>query len=208
MIEWCVKVTIHMAPEGHKLWRLWFLPPALIKVMEQWDYSGRFGSSAMNEEVHNLLRIVNTIEWDFVSFHNCSRDPVNPRPCLSPGRHHTTAGDYVWFNPSTGQRCTNEEAERGRTPCHSRRGRSLAYRDLNATPSFPSYQSSRATAGTSTPNTAQPEREMETTLVEKPLSEGNASPPPVQDEEVQEIEPLTVPVEPNAPPPWGVPFVT
>lgn len=142
------------------------MPPALIELIAQLDYTGPLGSQLDNLEVQNLLRIVKNISWDLVSVHNCSRDPVNPRTSLSPGRKSVEASDYVWFNPITRQCCSKEEAAVGRAPWRPRRTRNVAYRDLDAVPSFPSYQSTMAVAKPSNLQSVQMEQGEGTPVIE------------------------------------------
>lgn len=84
--------------------------------MRQLDYTVPLYSEANKMEVHRLLQTIEDINWNLVSIRNCSRDPENPRPRLSPGRADLAAGDYVWLNTSTGQRCTRDEAKVGQAP--------------------------------------------------------------------------------------------
>lgn len=54
-IEWCVRLAITLIWDVHDIWRLWYLPPALIEAMEQLDYSGLLDSTEFNLEMHSLL---------------------------------------------------------------------------------------------------------------------------------------------------------
>ena len=114
LTEWCVKVAANLRWEAYDCWRLWFLPPKLVELMRLLDYSIPLGGVDSDIEVHSLLDKVTQVEWENVPAFNFSRSFAKRRPSFSPGRSHSAAGDFVWFNAWTSSFCSASEAQLSR----------------------------------------------------------------------------------------------
>ena len=114
LTEWCVKVAANLLWEAYDCWRLWFLPPKLVELMRLLDYSIPLGGVDSDIEVHSLLDKITQDEWDNVPAFNSSRSFTKRRPSFSPGRSHSAAGDFAWFNAWTSSFCSASEAQLSR----------------------------------------------------------------------------------------------
>lgn len=79
----------------HDHYRLWYLPPALIELVRQLDYTVSLRSSADNVEVQNLLSKIESISCSLMSIHNLFTVPVTPRSTLS-RRQESITGGITW----------------------------------------------------------------------------------------------------------------
>lgn len=150
-----MRVAATLLWETYDISRLWCLPEPLLDLLDQLDYSIPLGHSDNNLEVHALLRKIRGVNWDEAPTANSSLIVGHPKASLSPGRTYRSAGDYVWFNPLTGDVGSREEAVDCRRPPNtiSRKGPSerarAAYQGMTPTLPLERVTNSSAVVGSS-----------------------------------------------------------
>ena len=110
LAEWCVKVVATFLWEAYDCWRLWFLLPKLVDLMRHLDYTVPLGGTDTDFELHCLLDEISQVDWDHVPPYESSRSFTKQHPSFSPGRSHSAAGNFVWFNPWTSTLSSPSEA--------------------------------------------------------------------------------------------------
>ena len=103
-----VNVAAFLLWEAYYNYRVWAISPTLIGFIRQLDLTRVLGTQADAHELHQLLELIESTDWEFDLEANRSKASERRRD-FSKGRVGA-GGDCIWYNPNTRSVIPEQEA--------------------------------------------------------------------------------------------------
>jgi len=107
--QYIVGIAVALVWDAYDTGRLWYCPPRVIDALRRLDLSLALGAEG-NSDLSRFLDKIESTRWELVPFaNNCRGQGRNE----SPGRT-AVSGDFIFFDPETGETLSAFEARRRR----------------------------------------------------------------------------------------------